>query len=258
MTNLSSKLTTHVLNLKRSPQRWDFISAHLADHNIHATRFEAVDGKELKEKEIITHYDATNNRTKYFWPLQPSEIGCYMSHRLSMEAFLNDPESEYLLLLEDDIEANELFSKHIEDWLSIVNKAYPISLKLFTKRPIQGLTVTTVQGVKIIRPNRIPLGCVAQLLNKAAAQKLLEFSNPFYRPIDVDYQLWWEHGVDVLCTKTSLFKEVSEKLGGTTIDDSGDLSKWDKAKRELGRSSFRVKLSASSHLRRLINKLRGI
>jgi glycosyl transferase family 25 len=254
MTNLSNKLTTHVLNLKRSPERWSFISAHLAEHGIHVTRLEAVDGKELIEKEIAAHYDADSNRSEYFWPLKPSEIGCYMSHRLSMQTFVSTPGADYLLLLEDDIEASELFTKHIDNWLSIVNTTDPTSLKLFTKRPIQGTTVATVQGVKIVRPNRVPLGCVAQLLNKPAAQKLLEFSNPFYRPIDVDYQLWWEHGVDVLCTEISLFQEVSHKLGGTNIGGSGNLSKWDKTKRELVRSWFRTKLSISSHLRRLVTK----
>ena len=256
MTKLYSKLITHVLNLKRSPHRWEFMTAHLADHNIHATRFEAVDGNKLTEKEIVFSYDVTNNRTKYFWPLHPSEIGCYMSHRLSMQAFLNDSESDYLLLLEDDVEANELFSKHVEEWLSIVNKSNPTLLKLFTKRRIRGPKVTTVQGITVVRPNRIPLGCVAQLLNKAAAQKMLEFSGPFFRPIDVDYQLWWQHGIDVLCTKTSLFNEVSQKLGGSTIGGVSDLGMWGKAKRELGRSHFRVKLSVLSHLYRLINKLK--
>ena len=255
MPSVTTKLTTHVLNLKRSPRRWDFVSTHLAKHHINATRIEAVDGKELTPSEIAKNYSATYNKSRYFWPLKPSEIGCYMSHRASMQAFVDDTEADYLLLLEDDIETDQRFSEHIEHWLSLVDKPRPTSLKLFTKRPIRGRIVETVAGVNIIRPNRVPLGCVAQLLNKAAARKLLEFSNPFYMPIDVDYQMWWQHGVDVLCTQSSLFKEVSPQLGGTNIGGSGNLGVWDKLKRELGRSWFRTKLNVLSYLYRLANKL---
>lgn len=253
MPSLAAKLTTHVINLKRSPQRWKFVSAHLNSHGINAIRIEAVDGKGLIESEISKNYNATCNKSNYFWPLKASEIGCYMSHRRSMQTFVDNAEADYLLLLEDDIETDHRFSEHLENWLSLVNKPYPISLKLFTKRPIKGPTVATIAGINIIRPHRIPLGCVAQLLNKAAARKLLAFSSPFYRPIDVDYQLWWQHGVDVLCTQSSLFKEVSQQLGGTNIGGSGDLSIWAKTKRELGRSWFRTKLSVSSYLHRLAN-----
>ena len=253
MPILATKLTTHVINLKRSTQRWDFVAKHLGSHNIQAIRIEAVDGKELVGTDISKNYSSTSNKSKYFWPLKPSEIGCYMSHRRSMRAFVDNTEADYLLLLEDDTETDHRFSDHIEDWLNLVNKPYPISLKLFTKRPINGPIVAAIAGMNIIRPHRIPLGCVAQLLNKPAARKLLEFSTPFYRPIDVDYQLWWEHGVDVLCTQSSLFKEVSQQLGGTNIGGSGDLSMWAKTKRELGRSWFRTKLSIASHLHRLAN-----
>lgn len=253
MLTLAAKLTTHIINLKRSPQRWDFVSTHLSSHGINAIRIEAVDGKELVESEISKKYSATYNKSNYFWPLKPSEIGCYMSHRQSMQTFVDNAEADYLLLLEDDTETDHRFSDHIESWLNIVNKPYPVSLKLFTKRSINGPVVAAIAGINIIRPHRIPLGCPAQLLNKPAARKLLEFSTPFYRPIDVDYQLWWKHGVDVLCTESSLFKEVSQQLGGTNIGGSGDLSMWDKIKRELGRSWFRIKLSVFSYLHRLAN-----
>ena len=180
MLILAPKLTTHIINLKRSPQRWNFISEHLSNHCINVIRIEAVDGKELVESEILKNYSVALNKSKYFWPLKSSEISCYMSHRQSMQTFVDNAEADYLLLLEDDTETDHRFSDHLEDWLRLVNRPYPVSLKLFTKRPINGPIVAAVAGINIIRPHRIPLGCVAQLLNKPAAQKLLEFSTPFY------------------------------------------------------------------------------
>ena len=248
------KLNIQVLNLRRSPQRWDFVSTHLAEQGLKCNRVEAIDGQYLPAKEIAQNYDAPANKKHYFWPLKPSEIGCYMSHRIALSTFVNDTGSDILLLLEDDVEAHIELSRDIEEWLRVVDTPLPTMLKLFTKRAVTGSVVTSVAGIKIRRPNRIPLGCQAQLINKPAAIKLLAFSAPFDKPIDVDYQLWWRHGVDVLCTEISLFNEVSNQLGGSSIAGSGNLSIGKKIKRELGRTWFRTKLTLTSRLYRLIKK----
>ena len=250
----TSKLVIHVLNLERSPARWKFVEQQLDRHGLTPIKVVAVDGKLLTDEEINNHYDNLENRHKYFWPLKRSEIGCFLSHRKSMLKFINDGKAECLLLVEDDIQVEQKFSDHIDQWVNLLRGKEPVCLKLFTKRSISGKVVAKIAGVNVIRPNRVPLGCVAQLLNRAAAQRFLDKSERFSVPIDVLYQQWWKHKVDILCTESSLFVEVSHLLGGTNIGGSDDLSAIQKIKRELGRSWFRLKLSTTSRVLRLFKK----
>lgn len=252
-----SQLVIHVLNLERSPERWTFVEEQLDEHGLNPIKIIATDGKLLSDEEINAHYDKLENKREYFWPLKSSEIGCFLSHRKSMQRFIADENAEYLLLVEDDVQVDTIFSTHIDQWISLLRGRDPICLKLFTKRSISGKTVATIAGVNVIRPNRVPLGCVAQLLNRSAARDLLEESERFSVPIDVLYQQWWKHKVDVLCTEYSLFVEVSHQLGGTNIGGSGGLSNVQKIQRELGRSWFRLKLSIVSRTLRLFTKNKG-
>jgi GR25 family glycosyltransferase involved in LPS biosynthesis len=253
----TSQLVTHVLNLERSPERWAFVAGELDEHGLNPIKIVATDGNVLTDAEINAHYDKLENKREYFWPLKRSEIGCFLSHRKSMQRFIEDECAEYLLLVEDDVQVETIFSTHIDQWISLLRGKDPLCLKLFTKRSISGKTVATIAGVNVIRPSRVPLGCVAQLLNRSAARSLLEESERFSVPIDVLYQQWWKHKVDVLCTESSLFVEVSHQLGGTNIGGSEGLCTTQKIKRELGRSWFRLKLSIISRALRLLTKDKG-
>ena len=132
----TAKLVIHVLNLERSPARWKFVEQQLDQHGLTPVKVVAVDGKLLTDEEINNHYDDLENRHKYFWPLKRSEIGCFLSHRKSMLNFINDGKAECLLLVEDDIQVEQKFSDHIDQWVNLLRGKEPVCLKLFTKRSI--------------------------------------------------------------------------------------------------------------------------
>jgi GR25 family glycosyltransferase involved in LPS biosynthesis len=69
----------------------------------------------------------------------------------------------------------------------------------------------------LVRPSVVPLRTSAQLVTLQAAQRLLNFSSSFDRPVDVAIQMTWLHGTDVYVALPRSVQEVSAEIGGSTI-----------------------------------------
>ena len=236
----------YVINLDRSQERWQRINAHLQNLGIVAQRVSAVDAAQYDSVFLSKHYSKNLNKEYFFIGLKPAEIGCFLSHRKALSAFIADSKKKYAVILEDDVEFVSDPSQFVDQWCAVLNDNTPVMLKLFKRRGISGELVDSCDQSDIIRPRLVPLGTQAQILNRSAAQALLMAFEEFSMPVDVAYQHWWQHGVKVQVTVPNQINEISEVVGGTNIGGSVGLSFGFKAQRELRRSWFRLKLKLVS------------
>ena len=86
-----------VLNLVRAPQRLAAMQQKLSALGIAFTRIEGVDGATLPADELAR----LTRANRYYKPLRPGEVGCYLGHVQALRSFLATS-AEFLLLLEDD------------------------------------------------------------------------------------------------------------------------------------------------------------
>jgi len=253
-SSINENFELYVINLDRSKDRWAKINGHLTGYGLLAQRISAVDAKALPFEALQKYYNSEMNRTDFFIGLKPVEIGCFLSHRKALKAFLNDSKKPFAIILEDDVEFVVHPQAFCEQWLEVLNVDSPVMLKLFKRRPISGKKewpcVTTPDQNsyldKVVHAKLVPLGTQGQIVNRAAAANLLVAFEKFSMPVDVAYQHWWHHGVKVLVATPNQLNEISQIVGGSNIAGSLDLTFGSKVKRELGRSWFRLKLKVAS------------
>ena len=236
----------YVINLDRSQERWQRINAHLQSLGLVAQRISAVDAAQYDSVFLSKHYSKILNKESFFIGLKLAEIGCFLSHRKALKAFLADSTKNYAVILEDDVEFVADPSQFYDQWRTVLKGNSPVMLKLFKRRAISGEVVDRCEHTDIVRPKLVPLGTQAQIVNRSAAQALLTAFEQFSMPVDAAYQHWWQHGVKVLVTVPNQINEISQIVGGTNIGGSVGLSFGFKARRELRRSWFRLKLKLVS------------
>ena len=93
-------LTTYVINLAGSDQRWERTSSRLQELGIPFERFEAVDGR-VNPHPLFSRYDDKLRERYRRKALSPAELGCYTSHYLLWKLCLdlNKP----IVVMEDDV-----------------------------------------------------------------------------------------------------------------------------------------------------------
>ena len=194
-----------VINLDRSPARWAASSKALEEAGFAVERVAAVDARRQPSSD---RYDRAANARSYFAPLKPAEIACFRSHRRAWERVAADGPA---LVCEDDVAVDD-------DLLALV-EALPdgvAAAKFYSKRSVGGPSVP-LRNRRLVRPRIVPLGCVAVWLTPAAARKLLAASQRFHEPVDVFAQRVWAHGVATHVVQPPPVREVSARLGGSTL-----------------------------------------
>ena len=85
----------------------------------------------------------------------------------------------------------------------------------------------TKGDLELISFKKAPQGTYAYIISKKAAKQMLAFSSPFFRPIDVDMQHFWEHKQKVLGILNNPFTHID---GESVLKTMGNR---DKTKRRL-------------------------
>lgn len=175
---------TYVINLEKRTDRWYNINKSFENINMQLTRWDAVYGKEMKEKEI----EKNTTRTCYYF-CSPSMIGCWLSHCRLWKHIVKNREDK-VLILEDDSYPVKNFNNKVDKYFKQVPGNWDILFlgsfgscdnSVFEKnffylygghknRPVY------IDGKKqpnIIRPG-FPLGLHAYMLSYKGAKKLIE------------------------------------------------------------------------------------
>jgi glycosyl transferase family 25 len=183
-----------VINLDRSVDRWKTIQNHLTSFDLSVTRVSGIYGKQaptLRDDPKIVDLERYRMYTKGKEP-GLGEIGCYLSHRKALIAFLAS-DYEYGVIVEDDVSFAPDIGQTIQD---LLKRTGLWDVCTFELHPLQSGWPLGVETL----PSKRKL-CVylkeawragAYLVNRWAAQKLVEKSLPMCLPWDMYYMRFWE------------------------------------------------------------------
>lgn len=187
------KYKIFVINLDRAPDRLSFMEKQFAGLSLSFERLQACDGKTLTQDQIKNYYDAALNRRNFVRPLQPGQIGCYISHLTAWQKILDD-QLDFAVILEDDVtilnnieEVLETLARHVEGWSYIrIQKG---------DRPRRILSRSSLGNFELLEEFKGLAEMFGYALTKTTAQTLIEKRRHFGRPVDIDLQYTWETGI---------------------------------------------------------------
>lgn len=227
-----------VIHLARAVQRRAQVDKLLEEAPCPTEIFDAVDGARLTDSDLR----ADLSEGPLFAPPYPFEIGrgeiaCFLSHRALWQRMVDDG-LDQALILEDDVALEPSFdaafalaSRHagLEGFVQ------------FQTRPVRAVAdvVAEQDGVRIVRPQVVPRRTSAQLIGRHAAERLLKASAQIDRPVDGFLQLIWETGQPIHCVLPAGVSDLTEEVGGTTVQKKGGTDLLRRLRRAYHRAVYR-------------------
>ena len=182
-----------LINLSESKARLERSQQELAKFGLSFERLEAVDGRKMSKEEIdkVSHWD----KSAFFKPLSPGEIGCFLSHIAAAEKIVRE-NWPHALVLEDDFR----LTPHFTDIISEALKNAPLGFHIIKLQGnVRGGEVVINLNIdhKIMRHRSISAQTVAQLWSLEGAIAFLSITRPLRRPVDVQLKHWWEGPLNI-------------------------------------------------------------
>lgn len=233
------RIETLIIHLKRAEQRCAHVKHMIAELPFKGRIIEAVDGRSITDDEIKRHYQPKLHKPSYPFEMSRNEISCFLSHRKAWQTIVEN-DLDAALVMEDDAEPDDCFEESLSLAIKNINKAGFIRFPFRDGRE-QGDVIDNSEAAQLIKPHCIGLGMVAQLISKKCAAHLLRSTEHFDRPVDTLLQMHWITGVQPQSTVPGGIMEISDTLGGTTLEKRRDLVL--KLKREILRPIYRAKIS---------------
>jgi glycosyl transferase family 25 len=201
---------------------------------------EAVNGRDVVARNAMSLRPGDLHAPSYPFRLNPGEVGCFLSHRRCWQRIV-DSDWGYALIVEDDL---ALDPPQWDEALALIESH--ADAESFIRLPAKRREVAAVQidqqgHSKLFLPKVIGLQTVAQVVGRAAAQRLLEATAILDRPVDSFLQMHWCHGQQIQCILPNGVSEQTEALGGSTIQKRKSGSKL---AREFKRALYRAQVSA--------------
>lgn len=203
----SASYQTYLINLDRATDRLERMKKEFEKTGISYHRISAVDAKNLKGDEYIV-------KNRYDRDLIPGEIGCYLSHVVTLQEFLKS-DAAFALIIEDDAVLPENLKKIIEETLAQYNeleeKDHWDVLKLNSRRRyIKIKDIRNTDRFIGVCGTSIPITTIAAVWTRKGAEKFLVKTikdKPLIkRPIDCELQHPWEYDLKIYNLLPSLIK----------------------------------------------------
>jgi glycosyl transferase family 25 len=201
------KFKVLLINLDERQDKLASVKSQLDSIGVDFERISAVRGADLTEEEIEKSYSSELNKKRYLKEMSVGEVGCYLSHRKAWQTIVTE-ELDFAVLIEDDARLLADFEEVFELLKCLVDWDY---IKLHGgrggRKVSDSLSFTPTHS--LVHYDKAPVSTLAQGISLRGAKKLLEFSQPFYRPVDVDIQLFWEKHIDVLGVEPRLVDKAN-------------------------------------------------
>lgn len=234
-----------LVNLDRSPERLARSAALLKTHNIEFHRIEGVDGANLSYQRMKHLLAPTFSQ--YYKVITAGEIGCYLSH-IKCWQHIVDNNLPYAVILEDDFSIlgevnslNDYVQAIKEPWDCIKLMEYPQKRHAIESAPCIDKT--------LVRYDKIPSRTTAYLMSLLGAKKMLAQSNRIGRPVDLDFQYWWESKLMVYGLQPYCFGVAID--GESTIDSMYNRKKIKKSVLKQCSQAIKFKLNNRKKLNEL-------
>jgi len=196
-----SKFRIYIINLDTDKDRWMNIENQLSQLELDFVRISGVN-LNINPELVKNKYSFQRNQKEFYSDLTVGEIGCYLSHIECWKKILAE-KLDYAFILEDDIIIRSNFRDVVywfQENFDILEPWDCIKLGEFPeKRRVVG--IERIRNFIIGNYLKVPSGTFAQAISSDGAKKLLQFSNPFYAPVDIAIQLTWKNNLRVLALK---------------------------------------------------------
>lgn len=232
----------YVINLPRSTERKERISARLAALGMAFEIFPAVDGRGLSRD--LPLYHGRRRRLLYGHDLTDGEIGCAVSH-LAIYRDMVARGIGHALVLEDD---------------ALLSDDLPVAVAAAMRCRDQWDMVRFIASPKVKRLARLlaeeveapysfarifgtPGGAYAYLLNSGAARRLFELGQPIWLPIDTLHGQVWRSGLRVrlmLPSPVTPDFAIPSTIGDTRFDKTLQLQNWERYLYPLTRCVYKI------------------
>jgi glycosyl transferase family 25 len=215
------QLKTFVINLDRSPERLKTISAKLAALGMKFTRIPAVDAQRLTPAQLSAldrkAYESKHGKT----PLL-GELGCYLSHVETFNAFIESG-APFALILEDDTVPTKQLLPALHGLIANADRWDMVKLSgVHSGTPQPYLEVCPGHWLSVMLTRCT--GSSAYLINRKAAIAYRTALLPMELPYDHVFDQGWRFGIKVrlLAPTPCIHDDVTE----TTIVSAGPSRKF--------------------------------
>ena len=230
-----------ILHLERASSRAANVQSLSASLPIESEVVAAIDGARLTQQELDQAYAPRRFQPRYPFPLTRTEVGVFLSHRLAWRRIVGEA-LDFAFIFEDDAEIDASAFAALTEFVTLERPAWDYVLLPAT--PIRsGTPVASRGGLTLLRPDAPPLRAIAQIVSRAAAERLLDRTLPFDRPIDTFMQMTWVTGQPVLVASPSPVRDVSSATGGSTVQRSS-MSLAERLRHEAMRPIYRAQVFA--------------
>ncbi len=165
--------------------------------------------------EMFQSYSTWKNLIYSKRSLSPQEVAVYLGHRKIWGQIVAG-QSKVALVAEDDLSVVDAAV-----FLHVLRNAQDCAdwniLKLFDFAPKKIMASRDWHGLNIVDYKYPASGCVAYLITRDAAKRLLQRRH-FYRAVDEDLSWCWEFDLKVRSISPNIVAEVSQHLGGSLIE----------------------------------------
>lgn len=250
--------TIFVINLDASAERLAHAARQLQEQGLDFERIPAVDGRALPAERLAQLCPARPRR--YFMPLTPGEVGCYLSHLRALSVML-ERRLERCVILEDDCVLAPGFARCLRD-VQALGPRLPDVVKLYGARSQGEIIARLADGRALVRSSSPPSQTTAALWTDRGARKLLAASDRLFRPVDVQLKHWWEMDLDVAWVAPPPVSDGATLVAQSTIGDR----RAPGTRHRLARVGYRWSYVARRHLaslqaggvRRLVRSLNTV
>ena len=232
---------SYVIHMESSTARRPLVDALLA-RLPNAQVLPAVVGRDLTEEDRARVYQRGLLRPRYPFDLSVGEIGCFLSHR---SAWMRIAEGEAVagVVAEDDVIPQNGFDEALQLALSEARPDRLIRMPM-SNREMAAKQIAVAGVHTLVRPQVVGLTAALQIIGKDAAQRLVELTEAFDRPIDTFQQMTWVTGIETLTVLPSVAHAHKETSGGSTIQKHQSL--MSEVKRTWLRMRYRSKVARLS------------
>jgi glycosyl transferase, family 25 len=204
-----------ILHLERAISRKANVEQLRARLPIESEIIAAVDGRELAQDELDRAYERRRFKPRYPFALTATEIGAFLSHRAAWRRIV-DERLDFAFVFEDDAQIDAEPFAALTEFVIAERAAW--DYVLLPAKPIRkGAAVARRGALALLRPDAPPLRAIGQIVSRAAAERLLDRTSPFDRPVDTLLQMTWATGQPLLVASPSPVRDVSWETGGTTV-----------------------------------------
>jgi glycosyl transferase, family 25 len=183
-----------VINIESAEERWQNVSRQLKAYWKHVQRFDAINGKAF-DHPLFENYDSVLRQKRKGGELSRGQLGCFASHYRAWEkcVLISSP----VIILEDDItliepEFSDFYSKvHLLDSRFECVRLFANNSKSHSEIPVEDSP-----GIGIVKYTKGPMSAMGYYLTPSGAKKLISNSKPWFLPVDIYMDRFWQNGVE--------------------------------------------------------------